>query len=453
MVDDFLKPPVSPNHSLEFGDGDSCKTGVSMYRWASDLFPICRSITGNGVRKTLSYFQRLLPALEIFEVPTGTKAFDWIVPDEWNVNSAWIKDEDGNVIADFRINNLHLVGYSIPVDIFLNFEQLQGHLHTLPDQPDAIPYVTSYYEKNWGFCITENTRRNLKKGRYHVHIDSKLAPGNLSYGELILKGESDKEVFISTYICHPSMANNELSGPVVAAAVYNWLEDQETRKYTYRIIFIPETIGSLVYLSRHFKELKQNVIAGFVLTCIGDDNAYSMLESRLANTLADKILKHVLKYHAPDYKTYSFLERGSDERQYCAPGIDLPVCDIMRTKYGQYTEYHTSLDNMDCISPEGLEGGFEVVKKCISLIENNNIYKTKVLGEPQLGKRGLYPTISKKNAYGDVYRMRNLIAYADGNHDLVDLAEIINENALELAKIAEDLVSEGIFEMSNNRNE
>ncbi|MDO9182273.1 MAG: DUF4910 domain-containing protein, partial [Bacteriovorax sp.] len=316
--------------------------GNEMYGWAKYLFPLNRSLTGNGNRETLNFFKKMIPEMEIHEVPSGKPVFDWIVPNEWNVKEAWIKDENGKKIVDFSVNNLHLMGYSIPIKTVMGLEELQGHLYSLPDQPDAIPYITSYYQERWGFCLTHDEREKLQPGNYEVFIESTLVPGFLTYGEIILPGNQKREILISTYICHPSMANNELSGPVVAAAITNWLKSLANRRYTYRIVFIPETIGSLVYLEKHYKHLKGVVDAGFVLTCIGDDNAYSMLESRFGNTIADQVSKHVLKYQSSDFHTYSFLERGSDERQYCAPGIDLPVCNLMRTKYGKYSEYHTS---------------------------------------------------------------------------------------------------------------
>jgi aminopeptidase-like protein len=415
-----------------------------MYNWAKELFPINRSLTGDGTRETLNYFKDIISEMELFEVPSGTRVFDWTVPNEWNVKEAWVKDETGNKIIDFQKNNLHLVGYSIPANKKLNLNELQKHLYSLPGQPNAIPYITSYYKERWGFCLKDIDRKKLKEGTYEVFINSTLEPGNLVYGEVIIPGKEKKEILLSTYMCHPSMANNELSGPVVAAAIVNWIKELKDRRYTYRIVFIPETIGSLVYLYKNYKYLQEVIDAGFVLTCIGDNNSYSTLESRFGNTLADQVAKHVLKYHCSEYITYSFLERGSDERQYCAPGIDLPVCDLMRTKYGKYSEYHTSLDNLDYISPEGLEGGYNVVKKCLLLLENNHIYKTKVLGEPQLGKRGLYPTISTKNANVEVRRMMNFIAYADGSKNLIEIADLIEENAFDLIDIAEKLLKEDV---------
>jgi aminopeptidase-like protein len=422
--------------------------GNKMYNWAKDIFPINRSLTGDGTRETLNYFKAIVPEMEIFEVPSGKKVFDWIVPNEWNVKEAWVKDETGNKIIDFSKNNLHLMGYSTPVNKKINLNELQEHLYSLPEQPSAIPYITSYYKERWGFCLKEIDRKKLKEGTFEVFIDSTLEPGDLVYGEVILPGSEKREILLSTYVCHPSMANNELSGPVVATAIINWIKELKERKYTYRIIFIPETIGSLVYLEKNYKHLQKVVDAGFVLTCIGDNNSYSMLESRLGNTLADKVSKHILKYHCSEFIAYSFLERGSDERQYCAPGIDLPVCGIMRSKYGTYSEYHTSLDDLNYISPEGLEGGYNVVKKCLLLLENNHIYKTKVLGEPQLDKRGLYPTISTKNSNVEVRRMMNFIAYADGSRNLIEIADLIEENALDLIDIAQRLLKEDVVDIS-----
>ena len=428
---------------------NSTDRAVQMYSWAKDMFPIARSITGSGVRETLAYLSRLLPDIIVHEVPSGTPAFDWIVPEEWAIRDAFIKNEAGLRTVDFNKNNLHVVGYSEPIDRMMSFVELDAHLYSLPDQPEAIPYITSYYKRRWGFCLSENQRNEMRRtpnAKYHVKIDSALRSGSLTYGELILPGESGKEVLLSTYVCHPSMANNELSGPVVAAGLAKWLLTKKCRRHTYRILFIPETIGSIVYLSRHLEHLKAVTIAGFVLTCLGDDRTYSYLPSRQGDALADRVAQHVLKYHAPDYKRYSFLDRGSDERQYCSPGVDLPVCSIMRSKYGEYPEYHTSLDNMNLISPEGLRGGYEAVRKCLELLEANYVYKTKVNCEPQLGKRGLYPTISTKDTAVQVRSMMNFIAYADGARDLLAIADLIKENAFDLIPIAQTLFDSGLLE-------
>jgi aminopeptidase-like protein len=415
--------------------------GNDMYSWASDLYPICRSITGRGVRKTLSYIKELIPDITIHEVPSGKKVFDWTVPEEWFIYDAWIEDDNGKKIVDFKNNNLHLVGYSIPINTTLSLEKLQNHLYSLPDQPNAIPYVTSYYKKDWGFCLSHNQRESLEKGNYKIHINSELKKGFLNYGEVYIKGRSKKEVFLSTYICHPSMANNELSGPVVTTALVQWLKASLDLNYSYRIVFIPETIGSITYLSKNYKKLKSNVIAGYNISCVGDDLAYSYLPSRDGNTMSDKAALHCLSHLAKDFKQYSWLDRGSDERQYCAPGIDMPIASIMRTKYGEYPEYHTSLDNMSFISPDGLNGALNIISHAIGCIENNLFPKALILGEPQLGKRGLYPDTSIKGSAKDTDIMMNILTYADGTRDLIDISNILGLPLWEVKKIV-DLLQE-----------
>jgi len=418
--------------------------GQEMYDWAVDLFPINRSLSGDGVRQTLQYIKNIIPELEVNEVPSGAKCFDWTIPQEWNCNDGYIIDPDGNKICDFKTNNLHIVGYSTPIDSEIELEELIEHLYYLEEQPTAIPYITSYYSPRWGFCLSFNEFQKLKKGTYKVKINSELKDGNLTYGEIKLKGESEKEIFLSTYVCHPSMANNELSGPVVTTALVNFIKSLKGRKYSYRIVFIPETIGSITYISRNIDDMKKNIIAGFNVTTIGDDRSYSYIPTRYGNTLSDKVSKHVLQ--DIDYVEYSFLDRGSDERQYCSPGVDLPIATICRTKYGVYPEYHTSLDDLTVISPSGLYGGYEKIKKAIELLEKNNYYKVNVLCEPQLGKRGLYPTISTKTS-GDIVRtMMDFIAYADGNNDLIDIANIIGVQAEELFDIADKMKTAKLIE-------
>ena len=411
--------------------------GQEMYDWAVDLFPINRSLSGDGVRQTLQYIKKIIPELEVNEVPSGTKCFDWTIPQEWNCNDGYIIDPGGNKICDFKTNNLHIVGYSTPIDSEIELEELIEHLYYLEEQPTAIPYITSYYSPRWGFCLSFNEFQKLKKGTYKVKINSELKDGNLTYGEIKLKGESEKEIFLSTYICHPSMANNELSGPVVTTALVNFIKSLEGRKYSYRIVFIPETIGSITYISRNIDDMKKNIIAGFNITTIGDDRSYSYIPTRYGNTLSDKVSKHVLQ--DIDYVEYSFLDRGSDERQYCFPGVDLPIATICRTKYGVYPEYHTSLDDLTVISPSGLYGGYEKIKKAIELLEKNDYYKVTVLCEPQLGKRGLYPTISTKTSAATVRTIIDFITYADGDNDLIDIANIIGVQAEELFDIVDKL--------------
>jgi len=419
--------------------------GLEMHELCKELFPICRSITGNGLRQSFAILSRELPGLSIVEVPTGTKCFDWEIPKEWNIKGAYIIDPEGKKICNFEVCNLHVVGYSSRISKTISLDELQNYLYSLPGQPDAIPYVTSYYKERWGFCISHNEREQLMSGKYDVFIDSELKNGSLTYGELIIPGESKKEIFISTYFCHPSMANNELSGPVVTTLLAKWLKTIKNRKYTYRIIIVPETIGSIAYLSRNYKVMKKNIVAGFNVTCVGDERAYSYLPSRRGNTLSDQVAKHVLKHLQLDFVTYSFLDRGSDERQYCSPGIDLPICSIMRTKYGRYPEYHTSLDNLELITPAGLLGSFNVLKKTIECLELNETLCSTVLCEPQLGRRGLYPTVGTKSREPHVRHMMNFLAYCDGKSSNLDIAEKINLPLWELKDIIEKLKKENIL--------
>lgn len=420
--------------------------GDEMYALCDRLFPICRSITGNGVRETLRVLQSICPAMTLHEVPTGTQVFDWTVPKEWNIRDAWIKNSKGEKILDFAKSNLHVMGYSIPVNQKVTLEELLPLIHTQPDQPDAIPYVTSYYKERYGFCMSQEQKDALQEDTYHIYIDSDLKDGSLTYGEILIpstEGNKD-EIFLSTYVCHPSMANNELSGPAVTIYLAKWLWEKKHRRYNYRIIFIPETIGAITYLSQHLPEMKKNIRAGFNISCVGDDRTYSYVASRYGNTLADKVAKNVLSFRYPEYKRYSFLQRGSDERQYNAPGVDLPVCAVCRSKYAEYPEYHTSKDNMGLISPTGLQGAYEVYRDMIEALEYNHKYRIQCLGEPQLGKRGLYPTISQKGSSGAVRVMSNFISYADGTNDLMDISNIIGIAVNQLIPVVDELVKEGL---------
>ena len=422
--------------------------GNKMHGLAEKLFPINRSLTGNGVRETLSILNEYIKDLVLFEVPSGTQALDWVVPKEWSIVSGHILTPSGRKICDFNENNLHIVGYSTPVDDSISLVELDKHLYSLPDQPDAIPYVTSYYAERWGFCLPHKQRMLLEEGTYKVEIDSCLFDGHLTYGELIIKGDTDKEVLISTYVCHPSMANNELSGPVVVTYLAKWLQALQSRKYTYRIIFIPETIGSITYLSKNINQMQEKVIAGFNVSCVGDNRSYSYLPSRNGKTLSDKVAKHILKWIDPDYVAYSWSERGSDERQYCAPGVDLPIASIMRTKYGVYPEYHTSLDDLiNVVTPDGLEGGYEALRLSIEAIENICYPRVTVLGEPQLGRRGLYPTISTHNSASasESRLLMELITWSDGSHSLLEIAEKCNAPIWELYPLIKKLQTHNLL--------
>ena len=416
------------------------KIGDSMYSLCRRLFPICRSITGDGVRETLRIMREVMPDIKVHEVPSGTKTFDWEIPKEWNIRDAWIKNSKGEKIVDFRESNLHVMGYSKPIHKEMTTEELKTHLYTQPDQPDAIPYVTSYYKDSCGFCVTQRQYDNLPEDIYTVHIDSDLRCGSLTYGDIVIPGESDDEIFVSAYICHPSMANDNISSLSVALYLAKWINGLEKRRYTYRFVFAPETIGAIAYLSLHLDRMKKHTVAGFTLSCTGDDRTFSYIASRDGNTLADRVLKNILHFYHPQYKAYEYLERGSDERQYDAPGIDLPVCGICRSKYWEFPEYHTSFDNMDFISPDGLYGTYRLLQKCVESLENNFKYKVQCHGEPQLGKRGLYPLVSRKGQYDELTSMMNFIAYSDGKHDLIDISDIIRAPVWELLPIIDKLV-------------
>lgn len=423
--------------------------GNEMYQLARELFPIDRSLTGEGVRRTLAVLKRELPEMTVHEVPSGTEVFDWTVPKEWAVRQAYIEDEKGNRIIDYKDLNLHVMGYSTPVDRWVDLEELKKYIYVQKGQPDAVPYVTSYYVPRFGFCMSEKQKDALLPGRYHMVIDSELFDGSLTYGELMIPGKEEKEILISTYVCHPSMANNELSGPVLAVALAKKIAAQTNRKYTYRFIWIPETIGSITYLSEHFEYMKKNTAAGFVLSCVGDDRTFSYVPSRDGNTLADRAARNVLSFYYPEYKRYTYLDRGSDERQYNAPGIDLPVCVVCRSKYGEYPEYHTSLDDMNFISPKGLQGAYEVYEGILNALEYNDFYRIKCLCEPQLGKRGMYPTVSRKGAYDVVKSMVDFIAYADGKRDLIAVSDLIRVPIEQLIPIIIKLTEADLLETAN----
>lgn len=427
--------------------------GQRIYKLAEQIFPYCRSITGEGVRRTLSDLAEYIgrdggPELKVFSVPSGTKVFDWTVPKEWSIREAYIEDEKGTRIVDMKEHNLHVMGYSVPVDRWVTLEELKQFLYVQEDQPEVIPYVTSYYKERFGFCMSKQQRDSLAPGRYHMVIDSELFDGVLNYAEVILPGESEDEIFFSTYFCHPSMANNECSGPALSAELIRYTAGLKKRRFTYRFLFIPETIGSITYLATgdHLAERKRTMRAGFNLSCVGDDRGYSMIESRKGGTLSDRVLRNVLSLRKADNTVYySFLKRGSDERQYNAPGIDLPVVCFCRSKFGEFPEYHTSADNLELISPEGFQGSYEVMTQVIKTLEYNLIYRTTVLGEPQLGKRGLYPTISKKGSYDEIMPMRDLITYADGTEDLIAISDRIGVSTDRLFPIIDKLTEKGLL--------
>ena len=405
------------------------------------LFPITRSLTGDGVKKTLNIIQKELPKLKIKKFKSGTKVFDWNIPEEWNVTDAYVIDKYNNRIIDFKKNNLHLVGYSIPIKKNITKKELFKNLYFLKNQPKAIPYITSYYKRRWGFCISYNEYKILDKryslnDKFKVVINSNLnKKGNLNYGELILKGKSKKEILISTYICHPSMANNELSGPIVSMGLINYFKNKKLNK-TLRFVFIPETIGSISYLSKNLKYLKENVIGGYNLSCIGDERQHSCMFSKYQNSPSDEAVIEAYKLlKIKNYKVYPFLKRGSDERQYNSPGIDLKISSIFRTKYGEYSEYHTSLDNFNIVTLKGCIGGFNVARKSIEILLERIYPKCKIMCEPQMGKRGLYPTLSTKNENKLTISYMDFLQYADGTNSLEKISNLIKLELNSVKKI------------------
>ena len=390
--------------------------GNLMIKWAKKIFPYCRSLTGEGTQKTLRFFKNLNKEFKIIKYKSGSKVFDWQIPLEWNIKDAYIEHSSKKKFAEFKKNNLHIVGYSRSVNKTISKSELLKNVYTQKNQPNAIPYVTSYYKKRWGFCMSENMKNKLPQGKYKVFIDSELKKGFLELMDAKLSGKSKKEIFFSSYVCHPSMANNEISGPVLLNSIMKYIKSKyPKRRFSYRFVLLPETIGSIAYLSKFKSTLKRNVVCGFNLTCVGDERAYSMIETPDGNTLADRALTAALK-NKKNFKKYSFINRASDERQYCSPLINLPVCCFSKSKY--YPEYHTNLDNFKVVTAKGLQQSFDIFKEIIDAFEKGLYPKTKINCEPNLGKRNLYPTLSQKGNYNkEIENRMNLLAYSNGKND------------------------------------
>ena len=395
-----------------------------MLKWAKDLFPLNRSLTGEGTRKTLQYFRKLNPELKIINFKNEKKVFDWVIPKEWHIKNAYIEHESGKRFAEFKKCNLHVLGYSTPVNKVISKKKLLNYIYSLSSKPDSVPYVTSYYEQRWGFCLSENQKKKLPEGKYKVFIDSKLINGNLEINHAVLKGKVKKEIFFSSYICHPSMANNELSGPVLLNAIMLYIKSKYPKtKYSYRFVLLPETIGPIAYLSKFKNIMKKNILFGFNLTCVGDERAYTIINTPSENTIADQALQAAL-FGLPKVKNYSFLHRGSDERQYCSPNVDLPVCRFSRSK--DFPEYHTNKDNFNVVTQKGLMQSLNVMKQIVDACELGLYPKTTTTGEPNLGKRNLQRTISHQKNYKekDLLLRRNLIAYANGKRNIFEIANL-----------------------------
>ena len=418
------------------------------------LWPVHRSITGEGVRQTLDILSEIVP-LEKTEIPSGTKVFDWTIPKEWVVRDAYIITPGGEKILDVNENNLHLLNYSIPFKGRVSKQILEKHLYSRPEMPDAIPYVTSYFEPRWGFCLAHHDRQYLPDGEYQIVIDTEFIDGSLTIGEAVLEGIENKEILLSTYICHPSLANNELSGPLVTAFLYRELSKIEKRKFTYRFIFCPETIGSIAYLSMYGEYLKNKLFAGYIVTCVGDDGKFTYKRSRRGNSLADRAAEYVLKNsYSGEHRILDFFPvPGSDERQYCSPGFNLPVGSLMRTMYGEYPEYHTSKDNKSILSFEKMEEAVHVYKEIIKVIEDNEIYINKYpYCEPNLGKRELYPTISTVNKNEMIETILWLLNYSDGENDLLDISKISGISIDKLSNAACKCLRAGLLDLLNKYN-
>ena len=387
----------------------------------TDLFPICRSITGSGVRETLSYLNRISP-MEIHEVPSGTEVFDWVIPKEWNIRDAYIKDSSGKRVVDFQRSNLHVVNYSTPIAGQFSLEQLRPHLFTLPDQPDLIPYRTSYYEESWGFCLSQNQLDALPDDEYEVFIDASLEPGSLTYGEIYIPGKSEEEVLISCHICHPSMANDNLSGMVIAAYLAAHLKSLPLH-YSYRFLFVPGTIGSITWLSLNEQTLPK-IQHGLVLAGLGDPGPLTYKLSRRGDDAIDRAASHIVCQQS-NQPPIEFSPYGYDERQYCSPGVDLPVGRLSRTPHGSFPEYHTSADNLDFIQPKQLADSLMACLAIFDIIEQNRYYiNTKPMGEPQLSKYGLYSTTGGNKQSPEVQMaMLWVLNLSDRRHNLLDIAE------------------------------
>ncbi len=418
--------------------------GKAMHEFMAELYPICRSITGEGVRETLKIIHKRVP-LNIHEVQSGTQVFDWTVPREWNIADAYIKNQAGERVVDFRASNLHVMSYSTPIKKQMTLEELRPHLYTLPDHPERIPYRTSYYKDNWGFCISHNQLLAMPETQYEVCIDSTLRDGYLTYGECVLKGERTDEVLVSCHTCHPSLCNDNLSGIVVASFLAQVMSGQSL-EYSYRFLFLPGTIGSITWLALH-ESLVPNITHGFVLTGVGDAGHFTYKKSRQGIAEIDRIFQHVLQHSQQEHDIIDFFPYGYDERQYCSPGFNLPVGCFMRTPHGTYSEYHTSADNMEFVRPQQL---LEALIECLSVvhvIENNKTYLSQNLKcEPQLGRRGLYRAIAgQQEGHQAELALLWVLNLSDGSHTLFDIAVRSGLKFALIKTAAEALHSSGLL--------
>lgn len=429
-------------------NSDISSMGTEMYNLIDELFPICRSITGDGVRETLKIVQKHIP-IKINEVSSGTQVYDWVIPKEWNIRDAFVKDSSGNKIIDFKKSNLHILQYSVPIHKKMSFDELKNHLYTLEEYPNYIPYKTSYYQENWGFCISHKQFQTLDDDEYEVFIDSTLENGSLTYGELFFKGEIEDEILFSTYICHPSMCNDNLSGVSLLTFLAKTLIDKKT-KYSYRFLFIPETIGAISWLSKNENDVHK-IKYGVVATCVGDSGQLTYKKTKQDNTLLDKIVEKILVDSRDPYEIVDFFPTGSDERQFSSPGFNIPVGSLVRTLYGKFPEYHTSADNIDFMNKKSLQDSFVKYHSIIYVLENNVIYKNQnPKCEPNLGKRKLYDLIgANKKLSSNSNAIFWLLNQSDGNTSLLEIATKSNISFIDIKNMADILVSHNLLTIVN----
>jgi aminopeptidase-like protein len=427
---------------------DNSNVGNEMYGLIKKLFPICRSITGNGVRQTLEILNDYLPELKVYEVPTNTKVFDWTIPKEWNINDAYIENEKGGKIIDFKNSNLHVLNYSIPVDKIISLDELKEHIYTDPKNPDSIPYRTSYYKEDWGFCMSHSQFKNLNDGKYRIKIDSTLKDGVLTYGELFIRGQTEEEILFSCYICHPSMCNDNLSGVVLLTSLANSIKSLDLR-YSYRFLFIPETIGAITWLAKN-KDNVSKIKFGLVATCLGDAGNSTYKKTKEGNNILDKIVEKILVDSHSPFKIVDFFPTGSDERQFSSPGFNLPVGSLMRSVYTTFPEYHTSNDDLDFVKSQYLSDSFEKYLKIIFVLEKNQTFINQYpYCEPQLGNKGLYNT---KGGFQKNQIQKNainwILNFSDGKNSLLDIAIRSGINFEEINFAKEKLVESKLLKLS-----
>ena len=413
--------------------------GRDIHEFMTELYPFCRSITGNGLRTTLRCIQKRIP-LTLYEVPTETPVFDWTIPKEWNIRDAYIKDSSGKRVVDFQQSNLHVVSYSVPVHRKMSLDELKPHLFSLPDHPDWIPYRTSYYRESWGFCMSHNQLLALRDGDYEICIDSSLEAGHLTYGECYLNGDQEDEIIISCHVCHPSLCNDNLSGIALGTLLAEALADQP-RRYSYRFLFLPVTIGAIAWLALNKAQTKK-IRHGMVLTCVGDRGKLTYTRSRSGHADIDRAAIHILQHGGKDFAVQEFSPYGYDERQYCSPGFDLPVGCLMRTPNGCFPEYHTSADNLEFVTAESLADSYEKMGQILDIIEQNETYVSlNQECEPQLGKKGLYRTPGSEENLALLW----VLNLSDGKHSLLDIAERSGMVFGKIRKAAADLAETGLI--------